>query len=70
MNIDLKDTIVFVPHNRDKNMYFLNLNTSVDIYITGKSQWFVYPLLYFKVHVFAVNIVTDITFIDLRCGKI
>ena len=68
--MDLKDTMVFVSHNRDKNMYFLNLNTSVNIYIPRKSQWFVYPLLHFKVHEFAVNIVTDITFIDLRCGKI
>ena len=29
-----KDTIiVFVPNNRDKNIYFLNLITSVDIWI-------------------------------------
>ena len=49
-------------------MYFLNPITSVDICITGWSQGLVYPLLQVEVHI-ALTIVTNVIFIDLRCGK-
>ena len=60
---------MFVPHNRDKSTFFFNPITSVYICIIGWNQGFVYPLIQVKVHVFALNIVIDITFIELKRGK-
>ena len=71
-----RNTILFVPHNRNKkNVFFFFfffcfvlfcfLLLFLSDYISRWSQ----ALLLVKVHVFALNIVIDITFTDLRRDK-
>ena len=72
MDLKKKIDLVFVPHNGDKRRVFLNSITSFDTCITWWSLGlfkYMYSLILAKVHLFALNIVIDTIFIDLRGSK-